>query len=353
MDDDSQPMAVFSLEAGLALEAMAIFMCLRRNGFSAYVVGGFVRDLLCGLPSHDLDIVTDATAVQIFQLFDRVSIIGRRHQLAVVRNGSHCFELSTLVTEPGDPTTPFQRIRADAATRDFCINALYWDPLAAKVYDPCGGLADLHAGRLRCIGDPAVSLDFDPIRLLRAARLAAWLGFGIDPALLEAMRRTEIAWDPESCWRAARELVRMGGARPSSAWRLLDNVGKLCAFLPMPREYQATRTDEAFLRAALSDSDAPYTPGFLIAALLWPSFCAKMTSCRDRSSPRAHHTALDELIRAQRGLLRQLINKYDGSCRNILLLQLSDDDLQEDEAGGGVTEDAKRLARARQAWKRS
>lgn len=84
------------------------------------------------------------------------------------------------------------RLAAEAPTRVFRVNALYWDPLAGKVHDPCGGLADLDAFGLSRVGDACASLAFDFIRMLRAARPAAKLGFDIDPYLLAAMRRTEL-----------------------------------------------------------------------------------------------------------------------------------------------------------------
>ena len=338
MDDHSRRLSSMATAAELFKRVQPVLIRLRANGFHAYITGGCIRDLLCGMRVQDLDMVTDAMPIQLFQLFDRVSIIGHRHQLAVVRDGGISLEVSTLASVAMDGSnTLIGRLAADASTRDFRVNALYWDPLAGKVHDPCGGLADLDAFRLSCVGDACASLAFDPIRMLRAARLAAKLGFDIDPHLLASMRQTELRWDAESCWRAARELIRMGQFRPSSAWRWLDQAGQLGAFLP-PEHH-------AFLRAALGGRDGPHTPAYLIAVLLWPSLGAKMANV-DRSSSWACHAAVDELIDAQSGLLRHLLNKHDGGCRNLLLMQLHGDALRDGDEGV-LGADARCLAAAR------
>ena len=165
---------------------------LHEAGFKAFVVGGAVRDLLLGLTPKDFDIATNATPEQVKPLFRRAYIIGRRFRLVHVHVGAEVLEVSTFrapqIAE--ESTDEHGRLLSDnvygtqaedAARRDFTINALYFDPISEEIWDYVGGVTDVRARRLKLIGAPVTRFREDPVRMLRAIRLAAKVGVAIDP----------------------------------------------------------------------------------------------------------------------------------------------------------------------------
>src|SRR6185436_688056 len=181
-----------------AISASALKVCdvLADKGYAAYVVGGAVRDILLGIEPKDFDVATDARPEQIKPLFRRALIIGRRFRLVHVMLGPETIEVSTF--RGADPQTSekdehgrvlrdnvFGTQAEDARRRDFSVNALYFDPATEEVVDFHGGLADLKKRVLRVIGEPVTRYREDPIRMLRAVRLAAKLGLTLDAATRE------------------------------------------------------------------------------------------------------------------------------------------------------------------------
>src|SRR5258708_37534115 len=166
---------------------------LQAAGHRAYLVGGAVRDLLLGIEPKDFDVATDATPEQVKSHFRRAIIIGRRFRLVHVMFGSEAIEVSTFRAYDigsGD-TDEHGRVLADnvsgeqyedAARRDFTINALYYDPSTGEVLDYHDGVRDIRKRRLRMMGAPETRYREDPVRMLRAVRFAAKLGFEIDAA---------------------------------------------------------------------------------------------------------------------------------------------------------------------------
>ncbi len=171
--------------------ARAVTEKLQEAGFVAFVVGGAVRDLLLGLTPKDFDIATNATPEQVKPLFRRAFIIGRRFRLVHVHVGAEVLEVSTFrAAQTGeDATDEHGRLLSDnvygsqaqdAARRDFTINALYFDPATEEIWDYVGGVPDVRARRLKLIGPPVTRFREDPVRMLRAVRLAAKVGVAID-----------------------------------------------------------------------------------------------------------------------------------------------------------------------------
>jgi len=233
-------------------DALKVLYRLRQFDYTAYLVGGSVRDLLLGRRPKDFDIGTSAHPYQVKKLFRNCWIIGRRFRLAHVKFGQKVIEVATFrrQVEPGeevvadgvpapDPTTPegehlihrdntFGTPEEDAFRRDFTINALFYDIATFAVIDYVGGLEDLRAGVVRSIGDPDVRLREDPVRMLRAIALAARLGFTIEPRLVAAIRthRHEIA--KSSMPRLLEEYYKILRAGSSErAFRGLAEVGLL------------------------------------------------------------------------------------------------------------------------------
>ena len=171
---------------------------LQHAGYSAYIVGGGVRDLLLGRAPKDFDVATDASPEAVQSLFRRARIIGRRFRIVHVMFGRETIEVTTFRAAHTNGQTDahgrmlndnvFGTREEDAYRRDFTVNALYYDPIAETLIDPMGGVDDLSARLLRMIGDPTTRYREDPVRMLRTVRFAAKLDFQVDPPTLQPIR---------------------------------------------------------------------------------------------------------------------------------------------------------------------
>src|SRR5687767_10569774 len=201
-------------------EALKVLYRLNQSKYTAYLVGGSVRDLLLGRKPKDFDIGTSAHPYEVKKLFRNCWIIGRRFRLAHVRFGDKTVEvatfrrqvsaeemaadapLQTLAPPESDVAAPelddardrlihrdntFGTPEQDAFRRDFTINALFYDIETFSIIDYTGGLEDLRAGVIKSIGDPLVRFQEDPVRMLRAVTLAARLGFVLDKPVEDAV----------------------------------------------------------------------------------------------------------------------------------------------------------------------
>jgi tRNA nucleotidyltransferase/poly(A) polymerase len=215
---------------------------LTRAGYKAYLVGGCVRDLLVARKPKDWDVATSATPNEIKATFRNSRIIGRRFRLAHVFFGSKIIETSTFRANPRDEDDHDLLIRRDnvfgtetedARRRDFTINGLFYDVEREEVIDHVGGLADLDAKLLHTIGDPDVRFQEDPVRMLRAIKFAARLGFGFEPATWRALLRWrgEISkCAPPRLLEEMHRLLRGGAAHRS--FELLVETGVLAVLSP-------------------------------------------------------------------------------------------------------------------------
>lgn len=166
---------------------------LNREGFQACLVGGCVRDALLGRVPNDWDLCTSALPEQVELLFDRTVPTGIRHGTVTVFYGGAQAEVTTFRRESGysdhrrpDSVVFTDSLETDLARRDFTINAMALDAHGV-LHDPFGGQADLAAGVVRCVGDPERRFREDALRMFRALRFAAQLGFAVDPAALDAI----------------------------------------------------------------------------------------------------------------------------------------------------------------------
>ena len=171
-----------------------VLVTLQGRGYPAFLVGGCVRDMLLGVQPHDWDITTAALPEQILELFPGARLTGGQHGTVTVRVHSHEVEVTPFRTESRytdhrhpDLVRFVTDLTADLSRRDFTVNAMALSP-DGMLSDPFGGMADLRRGVIRCVGEPERRFEEDALRMLRALRFAAKLGFTIDLFTMEAIR---------------------------------------------------------------------------------------------------------------------------------------------------------------------
>ena len=210
----------------LKASAFSLAKRLTEAGFQAFWVGGCVRDTQLGQAPQDYDIATDAKPEQIEELFRKTVPIGKQFGVIMVLEAGHEYQVATFRAESGyiDGRRPgsvrFTNAREDALRRDFTINGLFYNPLADELHDWVGGRADLKAKRICTIGDPTQRFGEDRLRLLRAVRFAAQLGFEIEPETFAAVRQHAAAIHEVSAERIRDELLKL--FRPPHAAHGLD-----------------------------------------------------------------------------------------------------------------------------------
>ena len=174
--------------------ALALARRLKAAGHEALFAGGCVRDKLLGHEPEDYDIATSAVPSEVLGLFPGSNEVGAHIGVVIAAHGGHHVEIATCRTDGSyrDGRRPesvtFSTPQQDARRRDFTINGLFEVPETGEVIDYVGGLADLDAGIIRAIGDAAARFTEDGLRLLRAVRFAARIGFMIEPATEAALR---------------------------------------------------------------------------------------------------------------------------------------------------------------------
>ena len=167
---------------------------LQAAGFVAFWVGGCVRDFLLGREPTDFDIATDAKPEQVEEIFPRTIPVGRKFGVIIVLEYGQQFQVATFRAEADyqDGRRPekveFANAETDASRRDFTVNGLFYDPLTEKIHDWVGGEKDLHARIIRTIGTAEERFGEDHLRMLRAVRFAAQLGFEIEPETFAAVQ---------------------------------------------------------------------------------------------------------------------------------------------------------------------
>ncbi len=270
-------------------DAKRVIYTLCNNDYTAYLVGGGVRDLLLGRKPKDFDISTSARPEQVRKLFRKCFLIGRRFRLAHIKFGNKIIETSTfrrtpdVTVDPNDPEADlFQRDdnqfgtpEEDALRRDFTVNGLFYDIENFTVIDYVGGIDDLKQRRIRSIGDPCIRFREDPVRMIRAIRFASRLDFEIDPVDLDAISKHKDELAKASPARLLEEIFRLFAfSSGEKAVGLLDSTGILEVILPEVSQYLKTTTDASpFWRrlAALDHGDTvlpEVTPSLIFAVLL-------------------------------------------------------------------------------------
>jgi poly(A) polymerase len=247
-------------------------------GFEAYLVGGGVRDLMLSRKPKDFDVATSAHPQQVRDLFRNSRLIGRRFRLVHVFFGRQNVEVATFrkqaeaVADTDDPLirldNTFGTPEEDAFRRDFTVNALFYSPQTFHVIDFPGGVDDLEARLIRTIGDPELRMREDPVRMMRAVRFAAKLGFEIEPATRAAIERHRADLAKASVPRLVEETYKtLGQPEAAHALVLMEELGLLEYVIPLlsdhlksggatPAEQAAVR-NMAALGRAISSGLAP------------------------------------------------------------------------------------------------
>jgi poly(A) polymerase len=288
-----KPRVVTKEEHGIdrtLVSPFAISVCqkLTQAGFKAFIVGGAVRDLLIGHTPKDFDVVTDATPEQVRRLTRRAIIIGRRFRLVHVIRGAEVIEVSTFrgLGQEGVEKDENGRVLddnvfgeqwEDAARRDFSVNAMFYDPQTEEVLDYHSGLLDIRKKRIRIIGDPEVRYREDPVRILRAIRIASKLDFKIDPktsAPFEELQKLLLDV-PEA--RLFDEMLKMIAS--GAALKCVQTLSRYHIFVDLPLIKPLLEAEQnTFVSKALERCDArvlqgrSISPSFVFASLLWPKF---------------------------------------------------------------------------------
>ncbi len=280
--------------SSISEQALKVLYRLSKAGYGAYLVGGGVRDLLLGREPKDFDIATDASPEQVKRLFRNCRLIGRRFRLAHVHFGREIIEVATFrglaeESENNDKSVSangvvlrdnvYGTLEEDAWRRDFTVNALYYNIKDFSVVDYTGGMADLKAGRMRMIGDPSQRFREDPVRMLRAIRFAAKLGFRIDQQSEKAIRELGYLLEEAAPARLFDETLKLlfagSGVGTYELLRHYRLFGHLYPETEMALAEEEDHFPHTLLLHALENTDAriaagkPVTPAFLYAALLW------------------------------------------------------------------------------------
>lgn len=292
---------------------------MKDAGYASLLVGGCVRDLLLGREPKDFDVVTDARPEEIKKVCHNARLIGRRFRLAHVRFGRDIIEVATFRAAPAmDDSEPsahdnniFGTREEDARRRDFSVNALYYDISDRSIIDYVGGVADLERGVLRMIGDPTRRYREDPVRMLRAVRFAAKLGFRIDQETAAPIRELGSLLLQVSPARMFEEVLKLfHGGYAVETYEMLRTFGLFRYLFPLTDESLASE-EQHFPRTlvplALTNTDTrvtadkPVTPAFLFAALLWEPVRLKSAArqAHGMRSQEALERAAEEVLRDQ------------------------------------------------------
>jgi poly(A) polymerase len=325
-----------------ALSHAALKVCevLRDAGHSSSVVGGAVRDLLLDLEPKDFDVATDARPEQIKPLFRRALIIGRSFRLVHVIIGQDTVEVSTFRSADASNADRDEHGRVlrdnvfgsqedDARRRDFTVNALYFDPASEEIIDYHGGLADLRKRVLRMIGDPETRFREDPVRMLRAVRLAAKLGLTIESATRAPIRKLAPLIEHVPPARVFDEMLKLLlSGHASACVRQLREEGLSKGVLPLLDVILEQPLGERFVTLALAQTDErvrtdrPVSPAFLFAALLWHEVLAasKARLAKGERQAPALEAAMDKVLDAQFEKLA-LTRKLTATMREVWAMQ--------------------------------
>ena len=321
---------------------------LNKAGYEAYLVGGGVRDILLGEQPKDFDIATDATPEEVHELFRNSRLIGRRFRIVHVLFGREVIEVTTFrgnantddSDEDDDRRTNehglllrdnvYGNQEEDALRRDFTVNALYYCIRDFTVIDYAGGMDDLEKRQLRLIGDPETRYREDPVRMLRAVRFAAKLGFTIEPVTEAPIRALAPLLTHIPPARLFEEVLKLFSAGYGEAtWYLLQQYELLGPLFPETVKAIEEGQPDALIIKALQNTDdrlrqgKSVTPYFMYAAMLWPALQAEWQRRQDNGEPvqPALHQSIGKVIGRQ-VQATSIPKRFSGPMKEIWELQM-------------------------------
>src|SRR5690606_3479286 len=325
--------------------ALRVLSRLREAGFGAYLVGGAVRDLLLGRHPKDFDVATDATPEQVRQLFRNCRLIGRRFRLAHVVYGREIIEVATFRANSDDGSgdremedgrlvrdNVYGSIEDDAVRRDFTCNALYYAIEDFSVRDYVGGFDDVQARTMRLIGDPETRYREDPVRMLRAVRLAAKLDLSIEPATAAPIPVLAPLLGDAAPARLFEEMLKLFlSGHAVASFERLERYGLVASLLPDTAAALRSNRSGALRRMLLQGlantdarvaADEPVSPAFLFAMLLWPAYCRALAGLLAQGMPgeEAQRRAADRVTLRQVQTIA-LPKRFSLPMQEIWLLQ--------------------------------
>lgn len=314
--------------------ALKVLYRLKKAGYASYLVGGGVRDLLLGRVPKDFDVATDKSPEDLRKLFRNSRLIGRRFRLLHVFFPNEIIEVSTFRAnaqeddEAVDPENTYGTIEEDAWRRDFTVNALYYNIQDFSIVDYTGGMKDLHAGLIRMIGDPVQRYHEDPVRLLRAIRLAAKLDFKIHSETEAPLKTLSglLQHIPES--RLFEELLKLffeGNAVVT--FKYLKRYDYL-SVLFSEESARLMLEEDALVQLALKATDERFAdgrslnPGFLLSIFLWPSVVEALEKNKEKFDHfyQTLHHSIDEVISKQSDVIR-IPRRFTTMMRTIWVMQ--------------------------------
>jgi len=334
--------------AQISKNALKVLYRLKDAGYAAFIVGGGVRDLLLGREPKDFDVATDAHPDEVRRLFRNCRLIGRRFRLAHVHFGRDIIEVATFRAAPEDErgtdhaTTDEGRILRDNVygdidedvwRRDFTANALYYNIADFSIWDYVGGVEDVRHGTMRLIGDPEARYREDPVRMLRAVRFAAKLGFRIEPATEKPLFELGelLAVMPSArLFDECQKLFLSGHAVQS--YELLRHYGLFRHLFPSADAAMDTLEGENFralVLRALESTDRrvaenkPVTPTFLFAVFLWGAVSQMAEELRQAGEApmQAMLEAADTVLRGQQQHV-SIPRRFGVPMKDIMAMQL-------------------------------
>jgi poly(A) polymerase len=321
---------------------------LDNAGYEAYLVGGGVRDILLGGQPKDFDIATNATPEQVHELFRNSRLIGRRFRIVHVLFGREVIEVTTFRGNAADADEDddddrrtsehglllrdnvYGSMEEDALRRDFTVNALYYCIGDFTVVDFANGMDDLKKRQMRLIGDPETRYREDPVRMLRAIRFAAKLGFTIERNTEEPIRQLAPLLTHIPPARLFEEVLKLFSAGYGEAtYDLLTRYGLLAPLFPETAAAIADGESDELIRRALQNTDRriaqgkSVTPYFLFAAMLWPALQSDWQKRQDNGEPpqSALHQAIGRVI-GQQVQATSIPKRFSGPMKEIWELQM-------------------------------
>ena len=320
--------------------SISIIKDLQKNNFQAYLVGGCVRDLMCGLEPKDFDIATDATPEQVRKIFKASRIIGRRFKLVHVFNRSELIEVATF--RAGDDSSNNNNLIKDTSgkiirdniwgdleqdtyRRDFTVNALYYCPISQKIVGHKDGMKHIHEKSIVSIGDPVKRFSEDPVRSLRAIRFSNKLNFKIDKDIKEAIYVKGHLLSDISNARLFDEFCKIFlSGMAEKNFNKLSSYG-LSKYL-ISTDSERSEFTRNLIVESLRNTDKrlinrqSITPGFLIAALLWPGLIERSLS-KGEINLRKFFRSMDYVLRNQQKITA-VPRKFQSYIKDIWVLQL-------------------------------